>query len=137
VLVLTGHSDIEHLGSALLLDADAFLTKPLSRTALERSLSDLFPAGDPVLRHVEPPETYSKLDLTVGPVSIAEPTGALSPERRMPLTDVPENAVLARDLTFHNGRLLLSSGSRLTARILYLLSQLATMSDLGELWIAN
>ena len=137
VIILTGYSELERLGSALLLDADAFLTKPLSRTAIEECLANLFPGGVLAARHVGPPEAYRKLDLSAGLAPVATPPATLSPEKPLPLADVPADAVLARDLMFHNGRLLLPAGSRLSGRVLYLLNQIAAMSDLGgELWIA-
>ena len=43
VVMLTGHSGFDPIGSALLLDVDAFLAKPASKQALGKCLERVFP----------------------------------------------------------------------------------------------
>lgn len=121
VVLLTGHSDFDRFGPALFLDLDGFLSKPVSRTAMEACLRRLFDAQQPLR-------------------SSATATDAMAPgqshEQAIAIADIPADAELARDLLFQNGRLLLSAGSRLSPRIRDRLAELAAMSALpSTAWI--
>lgn len=142
VIFLTGHSDFERLGPALLLDLDAFITKPVSKAALERCLNGLLGdevAGAPA-RVIASPETYRALDLSrgPGPTEAAAPSAVAGRERRLALGALPDGAVLARDLMFSNGRLLIPAKTKLSGRIVRRLNEIAAVSNLaGEAWIVE
>ena len=135
VVFLTGHSELEHLGPAMLLDLDAFLAKPLSQQALEGCLEDLF-AKKP--KHVLAEASfYAQVDLS--PTVAEQSSEALGEEaagRAVPLASIPPDSVLARDLLYANGRLLLRAGSKLSLPILERLRDLAALTGLAEtVWI--
>ena len=137
VVFLTGHSELEHLGPALLLDLDAFLAKPLSQQALDVCLRDLFEKK--TQRVFADAGTYAQVDLAptvterVGEVGAA---GEAAAGREVPLGAVPANSVLARDLLYANGRLLLRAGSKLSPAIIDRLQDMAALTDLAEsVWI--
>ena len=140
--ILTGHSDFERLGPALLLDLDAFITKPVSKAALERCLNGLFGdegVGAPA-RAIAPPETYRALDLSraLGPTEAATTSAVAGGERRVALGELPDGAVLARDLMFSNRRLLIPAKTRLSGRIVRRFNEIAAVSNLAsEAWIAE
>ena len=135
VAFITGHSELEHLGPAMLLDLDSFLAKPLSQEALARCLGELF--GERPKHALADASFYAQVDLSP---TVAEQTGQAQGEeaegRAVPLTNIPANSVLARDLLYANGRLLLRAGSRLSPAILDRLRDLATLTGLAEtVWI--
>ena len=118
VVALTGHSELDRLGPALLLDIDAIITKPTSRRALEECFERLFAAG--VTMVDAGADTYRAVELSP---QEAVPAGHAIPsrhyggnERRVSLSGVSANSRLTRDLLFHNGRLLLRSGTLLSDR---------------------
>lgn len=133
VVLFTGDSDFERLGAALLLDLDAFLPKPVSRQGLGQCLERLLGAHQAGETAVAAAETYRAVALAPGrPASAA----AAQREQRLPLEHLPEDGVLARDLLFSNGRLLLPAGTRLSPRILQRLRELAPMAHLAaEAWV--
>lgn len=139
--ILTGHSEFERIGPALLLDLDAFLIKPISKTAIERCLGRLIGSGvngSRMSRRIAPAEAYRALDLSGANVSAGLPVaeGGLH-ERRVRLSELFSGAVLARDLVFSNGRLLLPAGTRLSDGIVAQLAEIAAVSGLAdEAWIA-
>ncbi len=135
MVFLTGHSEFDRLGPALLLDLDAFLTKPVSKAAIARCLGDLFGGG--AARRIAPAETYRGLDLTGDAVAAGEPVvPGGGGEQRVALTELSEGAVLARDLVFNNGRLLLPTHTRLSAGVIARLIEIAAVSNLArEAWI--
>jgi CheY-like chemotaxis protein len=134
-VVLTGHSEFERLGPALLLDLDAFLIKPVSKSAIEHCLATLIGVGTP--RRIALAEVYRALDLS-GAIVPADAPAAKSgaAERRVTLRELISGAVLSRDLVFNNGRLLLPAGTRLSDGIAARLIEIATVSGLAdEAWI--
>lgn len=127
VILLTGHSELDLLGQALLLDIDAVLAKPVSKRGLEACLERILaPAGT----------GGAGLDAA----SPAEPAPARTDEpdaRAVPLAEVPAGAVLARDLLFANGRLLLAAQTRLHARLIERLREIAPLAGLeaATVWV--
>jgi CheY-like chemotaxis protein len=141
VVVLTGHTEFERLGPALLLDLDAFLTKPVSKASLERCLGALL-AGPPEAqeRRIAPADTYRAIDLSGGIVAADAPESGSTTmaERQVALAQVEDGAVLSRDLVFSNGRLLLPARTRLSARIAQRLNEIAAVSNLAkDVWVAG
>ena len=140
LVMLTGHADLAHLGPAMLLDLDALLAKPTSKDAVGACLHRLF-SDEGASRRLGPigeAEVYRRVDCRVGAavghgVRMAEIEGK---ELAISLAQMPADAQLSRDLTFPNGRLLLSAGTRLSARLLACLLDIAALSDLpAEAWI--
>ena len=136
VVMLTGHSEFERLGPALLLDLDAFITKPVSKAAIERCMAGLIGGA---ARHVGPAESYRSIAAAAGLTPGGEAGAAASQaERRVALAELPDGAVLARDLLFSNGRLLLPARTRISQRIARRLTEIAAASSLaGEAWIVD
>jgi CheY-like chemotaxis protein len=141
VVFLTGHSELEHLGPALLLDLDAFLAKPVSQQAVERCLAELFDPQKKPKHALAEANFYAEVDLAP---TAPEQSGNASVEgeepvgRAVPLANVPANAVLARDLLYANGRLLLRAGSKLSPQVLDRLRDMAALTGLAEtVWILN
>jgi len=131
IVLLTGHSDIDRLGPAFLLDPDAFLAKPVSRQALESCLQRLF-APQPGVAGTPAPSAQCSVQspppVTSAPLSHGECLLALS--------EISADAELARDLLLSNGRLLLPAGARLNQRTRILLMELLPMAGLPpSVWI--
>lgn len=135
VVLFTGDSDFERLGAALLLDLDAFLPKPASRQGLGKCLERVFGPRQESEFAIAAAETYRGVPLGPAPAP-PPPSAAAQREERRPLEQLPEDGVLARDLLFRNGRLLLPAGTRLTPRILQRLRELEPMASItGEAWL--
>jgi CheY-like chemotaxis protein len=144
VVLFTGNSDFERLGAALLLDLDAFLPKPASRQGLEHCLVRLLGkhAPDNAGDLVAAAEIYRAVDLGLQPQAVVSSEGpaaaAGQSERRLPLAELPDGAVLSRDLLFGNGRLLLPAGTRLSARSRQRLAELIPLANLAaEAWLVE
>lgn len=137
VIVLTGFSDLDRLEPTLLMDADAFLTKPASRQAIERCLAHVFSARDGRLGRATEQGLSGADMISGGAEGGGQPPSAASPgEQQVAISDIPADAVLARDLLFSNGRLLLRAGTRLTGRILERLQELKPLAGIAdEAWI--
>ncbi len=135
VVVLTGHSELDRLGPALLLDLDAFLSKPASIGALqgclERVLGARKGAGE---ASIADPGYYRTIPLALSPA--AEDRPAACNERAIDIDALSADAVLSRDLLFGNGRLLLRADTHLNPRLLERLRELAPLANLsGDVWI--
>jgi CheY-like chemotaxis protein len=123
VVLLTGHSEFDRFGPALFLDLDGFLSKPVSKTAMETCLRRLFDG-----------------EQSTGPRPVATDAAAgsqgQSDEQAVAISAIPSDAELSRDLIFENGRLLLSAGSRVTPRIRDRLAELSVIIALPSVaWI--
>jgi two-component system, chemotaxis family, chemotaxis protein CheY len=136
LVMVTGHSEFERLGAALLLDVDAFITKPVSKSAIESCLAKVL--GDAAAhRPLAAPHVYRRVDQSGAAVAAEPPEndGSVA-ERCIELAEVGDGTQLARDLMFSNGRLLLPAHTRLNARTVQLLHDVATVSTLPrEVWI--
>jgi YesN/AraC family two-component response regulator len=137
VIMLTGHSGFDPVGSALLLDVDAFLPKPASRQALKNCLDRVFQARQSQ-GTIGDPERYRAVELSsIGADAemVPESTGPRH-EQPVMLSTLPVDSVLSRDLLFSNGRLLLRAHTRLNARVVDRLRELARLAELPEtIWI--
>ncbi len=133
-VMLTGHTEFERLGPALLLDLDAFVTKPVSKAAIEQCLAGVLGPG--AARRIAPAETYRAIDPARAAAAPDSEAAAGKAERRVALAELPDGAVLARDLMFRNGRLLLPARTRVSARLARRLTEIAAVSSLAdEAWI--
>ena len=137
VVILTGHSEFERMGAALLLDVDAFITKPVSKGAIEACLARLLGDGHAVDRPLAAPHVYRRIDLSGAAVAAETPeTENGLAERCVALAEIGDGALLARDLMFGNGRLLLPAHTRLNARTVRLLHEVASVASLPDkVWI--
>jgi CheY-like chemotaxis protein len=133
VIMLTGHSGLDPIGSALLLDVDAFLAKPTSRQALEKCLEQTFRAPH---RHgaIGDPERYRAVELSSMGADAEVVPESPGPRQDEPvaLAALPVDSVLSRDLLFSNGRLLLRARTRLNARLVERLRELAPLAGLPD-----
>ena len=137
VVLIAGHPELEHLGPAMLLDLDGFLAKPLSQEAVASCLAEVF--GEKPRHNIAAASVYAQVDLSP---SLAEQSAQVLGEeaagREAPLSAVPENSVLARDLLYANGRLLLRAGTKLSPLILGRLRDMAALTGLAEtVWIVE
>jgi two-component system chemotaxis response regulator CheY len=133
VIFLTGHSELERLGPALLLDLDAFLAKPTSAQAFQNCLEQLFSHGRFNRAATETVDYYRAIDTEIVSAPTAEPghDHTARPETPLSIADLPEDAVLSRDLLFANGRLLLPAGTVLSPRVKDRLINLTNLSNLS------
>ncbi len=138
VILLTGHSELDRMGPALLLDLDAFIPKPTSKQALQSCIEHVLDDDHPARSVLSSPEHYRAIDIESGSLlgigAAAEKDGM--EERPVAIKDLPDTSILSRDLLFANGRLLLSAGTTLNRRIAMRLAELSTLSTLNEpAWI--
>ncbi|HEY2033023.1 MAG TPA: response regulator [Rhizomicrobium sp.] len=125
IILVTGHSDLDQVGPALALGLDGFLLKPLSRETLETCLRRVFDSDSAA------GEAMASEKSDLGNAAVQE-----SGERAVAITDAPNDAELARDVLFGNGRLLLSAGFRIDSRIRDRLGELVAMAGLSpQIWI--
>ncbi|MGQ9365672.1 response regulator [Azospirillum sp. ST 5-10] len=145
VAMLTGHSDMRLVTTAMALDVNAFLGKPTSldlvASRLERVLTrdrDVKPA--PAYAAVPLPTTIvlsTETALPPGgtrlvPSGRGERTGGV----RTPLERIPANARLARHVDGPDGILLVPAGTVLSQRLLTHLYDLRPLYEgVAELWI--
>ncbi len=123
VLLITGHTDAPLMHLARQLHVDAILAKPLSKASLVerigRSMKRTFGIGRPeYYEHVSIPSYRFRLsdDLICGD----DGDGTLA----LPLREVPEGSILARDVILSSGRTMIESGRRLSAQLIGLLHDL-------------
>jgi hypothetical protein len=121
----------------MLLDVDAFLAKPTSKAALQRCLEPLLCHGERRVS-IADPEVYRAVSISAPSASAAEPLKDVlqEGEEAVPIAALPRDSVLARDLLFGNGRLLLPAHTRLNARMVDRLRELAPLAGLPpQVWI--
>ncbi len=136
IAMLTSHSDAESVGTALALDINAFILKPVSAQQLAVRLGRAL--TEPLSLH--PAAYYETID--VHPEAAATPATPLPPGVvihatapdgrqvvRVALADVPPGAVLARNLEGPNGKLLLGAGQALSRATLDRLGDLVSVND--------
>lgn len=137
VIMLTGHSGFDPIGTALRLDVDAFLAKPASKLALESCLDRVFQARQGQ-GSIGDAESYRAVDLSsMGTdAEVLPESTAPRKEQQVSLSTLPVDSVLSRDLLFGNGRLLLRARTRLNPRLAERLRELAPLAGLsGTVWI--
>lgn len=159
--MLTGHSDASLVSTAIRLDVSAFLVKPIALDVFSQRMARILveehevgvpghyqcvdvPGSAPAPEGEVPPPQAAPAPLPVPPGgSPVFPVGASASdpsagrERRVPLREVPQNAVLARDVTLKSGIKLLSAGQVIGPRLLQKLDDLCGLDDsVHHLWIA-
>lgn len=132
VIMLTGHADAALVGTALALDVDAFVVKPVSRAALETRIRRIFaqPQG------VKAPASYQGVDVKAATKVVLRAQKGIKdpePEAKAPagvaveLDAIVLPAVLAADVVAPTGELLLGAGVALTPRLLDRLKELCAL----------
>ncbi|MDX2104365.1 MAG: response regulator [Alphaproteobacteria bacterium] len=146
IAMLTGHTDQAIVGTALALDAHAFIAKPVSAAQLGERINRIFLRPVPireaaVYRGIEIPDfrlpTPSGAPLNPG-VLLPPPTAPLREPAMVQkdLVAVLPGAVLARDMRGVSGNLLLAKGQVLTASLLDRLSDLAEFDEtIRVVWV--
>lgn len=140
VVFLSGQTELDRLGPALLLDLDAFLTKPTSKDALSQCLGRVLAGGAGATRVIAEADFYRQIDLAapITEPSHHEETGDASTREQhlVALAEVPVDAVLARDVLFPNGRLVLRANTRMTRQGIDSLGELLQLSGAAPMvWI--
>jgi CheY-like chemotaxis protein len=143
VIMLTGNSDADLVSSALLLDVDAFVVKPVSKVGLAARLAKIFEESRemrPVAEYASVPteKNERKADALAKAQErkkqVHEDTG---PGFLVQIHDVLPGSVLARDLCNSAHALVLPAGVTLTERYVLRLRELAAGDvALGRLWVA-
>lgn len=147
VLLLTGHSDVSCLRTAMALDVSGFIVKPASRQALMVRLACALEGT--ARRQTEGDDAANKDPREYFLVDVPDRIGEPPPLRRnridehqdiigirMDLEEVHPNAVLTRDVYMANGTLLLPAGAPLSARNRARLADLASMDpELRMVWV--
>lgn len=148
-VMITGHSEQHLLDAALALDVSAFLIKPVSRRGLEKRLQRMR-ESDAEAAWLKPAKAYAAIDVdsirvgaAPGPdAALEKPAsdGGAGPDgaRGCALEDVPENAVLTRDIHTTDGLLYREAGEVLTSRVIAMLHDLKKLGhQVGTVWIAE
>jgi len=149
VIMLSGFDDENLLVTAMRLDANGFITKPVSRQELLSRL-DRIVMGEFTAKEVEAYETVviPKIDNafeTLGDVkancgsesangNVAGSIG-LQPQAKVSLGDVTSNAVLSEDLISVNGILVLEAGTTVSPGLIELLKETKKITGIETLTV--
>jgi CheY-like chemotaxis protein len=143
VLMLTGSSDFGLVGTAMALDVDAFVIKPVSKQALASRLEKVFVES----RDIKPAAVYEKIDIDVvskrllsnKPVGTPRPKSELKKSgpsgMKVRLESVIPGSILAENVRSPTGELLLAKATVLTERLLRRLKELQHAISLEYLYI--
>ena len=145
IALLTGHTDQAIVGTALALDANAFIAKPVSAKVLGERIERMFTRPVPIREA----SVYASLELP--DFGLPLPPGALVnagvvlkpslPERGpaevlKDLIAIEAGTVLSRPLRGSSGHLLLAAGQSLSASMIDRLSDLAELDEtLRSIWV--
>ncbi|MHB1205856.1 MAG: response regulator, partial [Rhodospirillaceae bacterium] len=138
VILLTGFSDDFVVSTALQLDVNAFVLKPVSHRTLwekiQRVLKSVSPVKDKaVYQKVEIPNDEGEIGTVKGQSNPDVIAGDAGDVHRIPLGAVIPGAVLARDLHGARGALLLREGTVLTLSVIQKLQDLDQMKGLAPM----
>lgn len=145
IAMLTGISDAEIVGTALALDVNAFILKPVSGSQLAPRLSRSITQPPPLrdgdqYAAIDVPDLTAKLPQTGTRSSPAilrsEIEDANEHVVQVALHEVPINSVLGRDILSPTGQLLLAKGRPLSRSMLDRLGDLVDVDNgLQRIWI--
>lgn len=149
VIMLTGHADKGLVATALALDVDAFLAKPVSKLTLREKLKRVLAAE----RMIKPVEAYAHIEVredmlvhwktqaaTALPDSI-QPDGAKAPAAKTAgtptnLDAVNEGAILAASVRFPDGTVIVPAGRALNRALIDRLQDLRAIGHaIDPVWI--
>ena len=149
VIMLTGHSDARLVGSAMALDVDAFLVKPVSKQTLVSRVAHALSGA----RTIKSPERCALVDIDIVTNALREEEAkkkrpASEKSKAVPAAPAPAEPVgkevlldavvppvtLARDICSPDGTLLLSAGNAITPRLLDRLRELSSLG-IDRIWI--
>lgn len=145
VAMLTGHSDLRLVHTAMALDVNAFLSKPTSFDVIKSRIERILTTE----REIKKAEVYAGIEV---PTQItlstdtkrAEAPIQLIPIRKgdkaygvcVPLEEVPADAILARDIDGPDGYVLVPAGTKMTRRLLDHLQDLLHLDAcVAQMWI--
>lgn len=147
--MVTGWADAELVRSAMALDVNAFLAKPVAASALSgrlaRTLGEAWTPRDAADYRGVPVPTRQARGAAAGPAHTymmpkARPAAAAAaptrPAIRRQLGDLPPGAVLARPINNDHGEALLTEGTPMSRRTI---NRLVDLRDVGvtvdEVWV--
>ena len=146
ILMLTGNSDSALVRTALQLDVDGFIVKPISQSAIEARLK--YVLTNP--RDVRPPKYYQGIEVDSVSERLLKTLGtyveekkdaegpAITTEREIKLGDIPPNSLLTRDIKAPTGELLVAAGQVLSERLIRRLTELAPLGFAPKtVWIED
>ena len=145
ILMLTGNSDSALVRTALQLDVDGFIVKPISQSAIEARLK--YVLTNP--REVRPPKYYQGIEVDSVSERLLKTLGTfveekkeegpvITTERELKLADIPPNSLLTRDLKAPTGELLVAAGQVLSERLIRRLTELAPLGFAPKtVWIED
>ena len=137
VIMLTGHADKGLIGTAIALDVDAFLAKPVSKLTLRDKVRRVMDSE----RTIKPPKAYAHIevreDMLIHWTALQD--GGKDQEDRapaavsdnaiptMPLDKVPEGSILAVPIQFPDGTVVVPAGRTLSRTLIDRLMDLRSM----------
>ena len=146
ILMLTGNSDSALVRTALQLDVDGFIVKPVSQAAIEARLK--YVLTNP--REIQPPKFYEGIDVesvsdrllkTLSTEIEEEPTPepeAITTAREIDINTIPPGSLLTRDINAPSGELLVAAGQVLSERLVRRLTELAPLGFAPKtVWIED
>lgn len=142
VIMLTGHSDHGLVGTAMALDVDAFLVKPVSKANLASRLSHALETT----HDIKDVTAYAAIDvdkiakriLSGAPATKAEaePKAPTHKGQRVELAQLKPQCTLSEDLVAPSGELLLAAGAILSPRMVQRLQELPSLGiNISAVWI--
>ncbi len=137
VIVVTGSDEQAVLGTAMALDCNAFVRKSegldMLKDRIARVLGETLEIKESaVYRSVEIPD----ITMTIPPAARPnEPAPTTTKAYEVPIDEVEEGAVVARDVMTEEGNLLLMAGSVLSASSLNRLRDVSEIIELPSIWV--
>lgn len=143
VIMLTGHSDHGLVGTAMALDVDAFLVKPVSKANLAGRLGHALSTT----QDIKDASAYATVDVDkiakriLSGAPAAKAKGAPEKEaakrgQRVELAMLKPNTTLSEDLVAPTGELLLAAGVVLSPRMVQRLQELPSLGiNISAVWI--
>lgn len=143
VIMLTGHSDHGLVGTAMALDVDAFLVKPVSKSNLAGRLGHALST----VQDIKDASAYAAVDVDkiakriLSGAPVAKAKAASEPDvakrgQRVEVALLKPHSVLSEDLVAPTGELLLAAGVALSPRMVQRLQELPSLGiNISAVWI--
>jgi len=136
VIMFSGLTENPYYGTALALDADGFLPKPVDKHTLEkrfiRCFNDIRPIRDVEAYQVIP--IPGRDHIAGAPPSADGSSAALGGTKRA-ISELTPGDVLARDLCMTDGSLLLIAGMEITKSLIARISDLDEMNEIKYVYV--